>query len=199
MRSPSPLTGEGWGEGEKQGFALVSALAFLLVITLLGVSLFLGVNLQQKAAGNSLQKTRALELAKTVTLSAERWLATAPDTELGTRHCSGNAAGQYFRVCAFPPNNPSQPAQWGAQWGGGATKVSVKSLKQGHVGGHDVYYNEPGVWISFLGLATMGSGKLYRIHAYAWGGNEKSLVVTETVFYVGKDMQSSTPARDLGS
>ncbi|MGH8225599.1 MAG: pilus assembly PilX family protein [Gammaproteobacteria bacterium] len=186
--APSPLTGEGRGEGENKGFALVSALAFLLVITLLGVSIFLGVNLQQKAAGNSLEKTRALELAQSVTIAAERWLAT---TQLsGPENCTGESSA--FRVCASPPTEPANPPY------SYATPVSITGLQTSGSGGADTYYAEPGVWITYLGRATMGPGSLYRIDTYAYGGNERSIAVTETVFYVGGDMHRSTPAQNLG-
>lgn len=178
-----------------RGFALVSALIFLLVITLIGVSLFLGVNLQQKASGNALQKTRALQLAKTVTLSAERWLASAPVAEKYAVSCA--AQNTAFRVCLRPPANPSRPSQWG----GGATRVTLASLNlTGYQNnGIATYFDDPEVWISYLGHATMAPGKLYLIYAHTWGGNRKSQVVTQTVFYVGEDMQSSTGARNLGS
>ncbi len=186
--TPSPLTGEGRGEGENKGFALVSALAFLLVITLLGVSIFLGVNLQQKAAGNSLEKTRALELAQSVTIAAERWLAT---TQLsGPENCDSNDSA--FRVCASPPDSPANPPY------SYATSVSIKGLQTSGAGGTDTYYSAPGVWITYLGRATMGPGALYRIDVYAYGGNARSLAATETVFYVGGDMRRSTPAQNLG-
>lgn len=178
------------GGGAGRGFALVSALAFLLVITLLGVSIFLGVNLQQKAAGNSLQKTRALELTQSATIAAERWLATVISP--GLESCGSD--NTVFRVCASPPMMPADPSQWG----GGKTTVAVSGLDVSPAGGSDTYYAEPSVWITYLGRATMGPGTLYRIDAYAYGGNEKSLAVTETVFYVGGDMHRSTPAQNLG-
>lgn len=177
-------------EGESRGFALVSALAFLFVITLLGVSIFLGVNLQQKAAGNSLEKTRALELTQSVTIAAERWLATVTST--GPENCGSD--NTVFRICASPPTVPASPSQWGS----GKTTVDVTGLAVSSAGGADTYYAAPGVWITYLGRATMGPGTLYRIDAYAYGGNEKSLAVTEAVFYVGGDMRRSTPAQNLG-
>jgi type IV pilus assembly protein PilX len=178
---------------------LVSALAFLLVITLLGVSLFLGVNLQQKAAGNSLEKTRALELANSATIAAERWLAGRfPTPPYGS--CSSNSPD--FRICAAPPTTPNLPNTWR---NAGATPVTFADLDLSNTGGVDTYYfpdgaiSPTGVWITYLGRATMGTdGDLYRIDTYAWGGNAKSVVVTQTVFYVGGATARSTPARDLG-
>jgi very-short-patch-repair endonuclease/Tfp pilus assembly protein PilX len=208
--TPSPLMGEGEGYsspaarrsplspvstargGAKSGFALISSLLFLLVITLLGVSLFLGINLQEKAAGNTLEKTRALELANTATTAAENWLATLKGVP-NLFSCSANSSA--FRVCVLPPKQPSQPDTW---MNNGATPLAFADLTLSRGGGADVYYRKPGVWISYLGQATMGPGDLYRIDSYAWGGNAKSLVVTETVFYVGGDTRRSTAARNVG-
>src|SRR5690625_1609741 len=146
------------------GFALVSALAFLLVITLLGVSLFLGVNLQQKAAGNSLEKTRALELANSATTAAERWLAGQfPTPPLVS--CPSNSPD--FRVCAAPPPTPNLPNTWRSA---GATPVSFADLNLGKTGGIHTYYlpdgatSPTGVWMTYPGRAAMGTkGDLYRI------------------------------------
>src|SRR5699024_3459946 len=101
-----------------------------------------------------------------------------------------------FRVCSLAPTNPPQPGQWN----GGSTVVGLKNLETSTSGGHDKYYAKPGVWISFLGHTPSGTGNLYRINSYAYGGNQNSLVVTEAVFYVGKSMRGgAAPARNLGN
>src|SRR5699024_484114 len=121
------------GRPSARGFALISALLFLIVITLIGVSLFLGVNMQQKAAGNSLQKARALQLANSVTLAAERWLANNYETSSTKTGCSGSATA--FRICSNEPTDVLNPGNWN-----GATTVDIKDLKTGVTGNVDNYY-----------------------------------------------------------
>jgi type IV pilus assembly protein PilX len=176
----------------QQGLALVSALLMLVIITLLGVSLFLGVTLQQKAAGNSLQKTRALEVAQSVVNAAENWLNTESQKQAPLA-CSSNVSN--FRLCAVAPSAPADPATW---VNAGATQVALPQLKVSATGGTDTYATNPVVWITFLGRATMGPGSLYEIDAQATGGNSNTVAVIQTVYYVGGNMRNSTPAQNLG-
>lgn len=174
------------------GLALVSALLMLIIITLLGVSLFLGVSLQQKAAGNSLQKTRALEVAQSAVTAAENWLNVASSRQV-PQNCSSNVVD--FRVCALAPSNPSDPSTW---VGAGATRVSFTKLVSVSTGNINSYATNPTVWITYLGRATMGPGNLFQIDAQATGGNAQTVAVIQTVYYVGGNMRNSTPAQNLG-
>lgn len=174
------------------GLALISALLILVVITLLGVSLFLGVNLQQQAAGNSMEKARALEVAQSVTTAAEQWLDTYAKTLVPVA-CSSQAS--VFRLCAVPPNTPANPKSWATA---GATQVALKQVKISTNGGLNTYAAYPAVWIAYLGRATMGPGNLYEIYAQASGGNAHTVAVTQVVYYVGGNTRNSAPAQSLG-
>lgn len=178
--------------GSQAGLALVSALLMLLIITLLGVSLFLGVSLQQQAAGNSMEKTRALELAQSVTTAAERWLDANYET-LAPVACSATATT--FRLCVEPPVTPADPATW---VNAGATRVSLDQVSISGNGGLGTYYAQPVVWIAFLGRATMGPGNLYEIDTQAYSGNSNTQAVTQAVYYVGGNLNNSTAAQNLG-
>ncbi len=174
------------------GLALISALLILVVITLLGVSLFLGVNLQQQAAGNSMEKARALEVAQSVTVVAEQWLDNNAKTLVPVA-CGSMAST--FRLCAVPPNTPDNPKSWATA---GATQVNLKQIKISTKGGVNTYYAPPAVWITYLGRATMGPGNLYEIDAQAHGGNINTVAVTQVVYYVGGNTRNSSPAQGLG-
>jgi len=176
------------------GLALVSALLILVVITLLGVSLFLGVNLQQQAAGNSMEKARALEVAQSVTTAAEQWLDTNAKTIVPVA-CGSRV--NVFRLCAVPPNTPADPKSW-AMATAGATQVDLKQMKISANGGLNTYAARPAVWITYLGRATMGPGNLYEIDAQAYGGNTHTVAVTQVVYYVGGNTRNNTPAQNLG-
>jgi len=186
------------GHGRSGGFALVSALLLLLVITLLGVSLFLGVNLEQRATGNSMQKSRAAQLAQSAVGAAQRWLSTSPAVPT-PQPCSGNAV-QQFQVCAYPPTDRETPSSW--------TGVTVPPMNTlitlSANGGAGNYWSNaqgvgnPGVRITYLGMATMGPGRLYEIDAFAYGGNANSLAVVQSIYYVGTSSRNSTPAQNLG-
>ena len=178
--------------GAQSGLALVSALLMLIIITLLGVSLFLGVGLQQKAAGNSMEKTRALEVVQSVTTATERWL-DANSQKLSPVTCSSTVND--FRLCISPPNTPANPSTW---MNSGATRVSLDQVNVSAGGGLNTYAATPVVWVTYLGRATMGSGNLYEIDAQAYGGNTSTVAVVQAVYYVGLNTNNSTPAQNLG-
>lgn len=177
----------------KRGFALVSALLLLLVITLLGVSLFLGVGLEQRAAGNSLDKSRALELAQSAVAAAEQWLRTSTITPV-PQVCSGiTTSNDNFVLCAFPPATADDPATWD-----GTTPLTIVQNNTSQTGGINTYWAAPKVRVTYLGNATMGPGKLYQIDAYAYGGDANTLAAVQTVYYVGGSWRNTTPAQSLG-
>lgn len=178
--------------GPEAGLALVSALLMLIIITLLGVSLFLGVSLQQQAAGNSMEKSRALEVVQSVTTAAERWL-DGNSQKLGPVACSSTIST--FRLCISPPNDPADPSSWA---NAGATTVDLQQVHINAAGGLNTYAAQPAVWISYLGRATMGAGNLYEIDAQAYGGNANTVAVVQAVYYVGLNANNSTPAQNLG-
>jgi len=178
--------------GAQSGLALVSALLMLVIITLLGVSLFLGVGLQQKAAGNSMEKTRALEVVQSVTTATERWL-DVNSKKLSPVACSSTVND--FRLCISPPSTPANPASWANS---GATRVSLGQVNVSAGGGLNTYAATPVVWVTYLGRATMGSGNLYEIDAQAYGGNTSTVAVVQAVYYVGLNTNNSTPAQNLG-
>ena len=174
------------------GLALVSALLMLVIITLLGVSLFLGVTLQQKAAGNSLQKTRAVEVAQSAITAAENWLNTSTNRQV-PQNCTSSVI--FFRLCSMAPTHAADPGSWTY----GASLVTLPDLKVKAAGGSvDSYAAQPAVWITYLGRATMGPGNLYEVDAQSRGGNTNSVAVIQVVYYVGGNMRNSTPAQNLG-
>lgn len=176
-----------------RGFALVSALLLLIVITLLGVSLFLGIGLEQKAAGNSLDKSRALELAQSAVAAAQTWLADSTKTPV-PQSCSGTTpSNNQFLLCAFAPATPDDPTTWD-----GATPLTLVQNNISQSGGIGTYWGYPEVRITFLGNATMGPGRLYLIDAFAYGGDANTLAAIQTVYYVGGSWRNTTPAQSLG-
>ncbi|MEJ2480479.1 MAG: pilus assembly protein [Acidihalobacter sp.] len=60
------------GGRRQRGFALIASLLILVILTLLGVSMFSGVGLQERMAGNLRTKTRALNAANAALSAAEQ-------------------------------------------------------------------------------------------------------------------------------
>jgi type IV pilus assembly protein PilX len=63
---------------QTKGFALIASMLFLVVLTLLGISAFSGVGLEERMASNLKEKERATEVAEVATRGAESFLADYP-------------------------------------------------------------------------------------------------------------------------
>jgi Tfp pilus assembly protein PilX len=126
-------------DGTRQrGFALIASLLILVILTLLGVSMFSGVGLQERMAGNLRTKTRALDAANAALSAAEQNLLkplaplnfTAPPTAAGSSDVptssnddapmvwQANLAGQ---IATDPTGQFITDALWGIQTSGAST------------------------------------------------------------------------------
>jgi type IV pilus assembly protein PilX len=113
--------------GHQRGFALIASLLILVILTLLGVSMFSGVGLQEKMAGNLRTKMRALDAANAALAAGEQNLlrplaplnlVSPPTASDSATTASGNAnvvwskdlAGQ---ISADPTGSFVSDALWG--------------------------------------------------------------------------------------
>jgi type IV pilus assembly protein PilX len=65
------------GRGTSQGYVLIVGLLFLLVLSLLAVSMMKSFGMQEKIASNTREKQRAFEAAQSALRYGEWWLARA--------------------------------------------------------------------------------------------------------------------------
>ena len=175
-----------------RGFALFTALIFLLVMTLLGVTMYSDVILQQRMAGNIQQKTMALAAADSATRVAEE-LVQATNLPIQST-CSGQTTTP--RICLFNTlANPTLDATWSASGSGVkltaltfAGIVSPGGGVQGAYAAYPQYYveripptpgNSIGIGQQYGGLATQN---FYRITAWGVGGNADAVAVTRTLY-----------------
>ena len=59
---------------QQQGVALVMAMVFLLILTLIGVTAMGTASLEEKMAGNQTDKTRSFQAAESALITAENWI-----------------------------------------------------------------------------------------------------------------------------
>jgi type IV pilus assembly protein PilX len=158
----------------KRGFALISALLILLVITMLALSMFRGFGMQEKMAGNTREKQRAFQAAQTALQYGEWWLG-AGNGNTGTT-CSGVVDASVLsqmRVCsaalATPTTLPwpiradylpAAPAAMGISASGGLNSTGTDMN----------YFAKPGLYVSYLGLNPTGDAALYQVTAFGYGG-----------------------------
>lgn len=171
----------------ERGFVLIVAMLFLIVLTVLSVSMFRSYNLQERIAGNTREKERALEAAQSALQYGEWWLSQG-NGSTGTA-CSGvrnaNTLSQ-MQVCSnllakpaslpwsaradYLPPNMTVPAGGGT--GGVASSGDIN------------YYAKPGLSIGYLGLSPDGKSLLYQVSAFGYGGSTTAAAVVQSTYQV---------------
>lgn len=194
-RTPvQPLRGQ-------RGIALITALLLLMVITILGLSMFRSFPTQEKIAGNVREKERALHAAKSAQQYAEWWLINnlaTGDTICAAQTTPPNAnlnAGA-IPICSNPLDlllgNGSDPTLVAKNVPWGAGQIGVQYTPIGMTVGSagtattttldQPYAGTPMFYIADLGAAGDAQGEAYQIDAYAYGGSTNTVAVVESVY-----------------
>jgi type IV pilus assembly protein PilX len=174
------------------GFALVTSLLLLVIITILALSMFRSFGTQEKIAGNLREKERALHAAASAQQYAEWWLLQGTNSALGSVACaagtlSANAGqgqicnetlAQYYGVLTVPTTLP-----WAIQTTYTPAGMSVTAGVNG-ANGDPPYAATPAFYVSDLGPAADGQGEAYMIDAYGYGGATATVAVVESTYEV---------------
>jgi type IV pilus assembly protein PilX len=171
-----------------RGIALISAMLVLVMLTLLALSMFRGFGLQQKIAGNVLEKSRAFEAAQSALQYGEFWLS-ANATALTGVPCTSLitiSSAVDMRVCDTALATPTDLGSWAGsgsaytplgmqvQAGGGAIVNSNNNA--------DINYAfTPVLHIAYLGLGPNGTDALYAVTGVGFGGSSNSVAVVQSV------------------
>jgi type IV pilus assembly protein PilX len=194
------------------GIVLVSSLLLLLVVTIMALSIFRSFGLQERIAGNTRDKQRALQVAESVQQYAELWIANSSGAPVAV--ATGIASSADYLCAAAGTSATSMPtapqictntlASLGATvtnapWVSGGQYIGVQytppgmSVSGGATGtvSTDVYYNQPAFYITDLGapagslVAGAGSkGEVYKIDAYGSGVSATTIAVVESTVVV---------------
>ena len=182
-----------------RGIALVTALVILLILTLIGLTMFRGFGLQQKIAGNTREKERAFQAAQNALEFGEWWLVNG--TQGTSRPSTGGpcASSQSTAVttqsamfvCSGALATPSDPSTWPAvlsytpppmvvKAGGGTTTDAYKNS--------DINYSQaPGIYINFQNRVIDSRGNttnVYTVTAVGFGGSNNATSVVQSVYAV---------------
>ncbi len=183
----------------QHGFVLIASLLILIIVTLLGISMFRSYGLQEKIAGNLREKERAFQAAQSTMKFAEQWLTQKNHATAGTPCVGSSTPTAVPQVCSNPLLYPNTIpwANSGQQLGvaynipqpgstSGTIKVSV-------TGGADSYYALPRFYIQNIGPSIGKQGTLFRITTVGWGGNKTAIAVIQSTYLV------STAVQDLSN
>ena len=172
----------------ERGIVLISSLLLLLVLTILGLSMFRSVGLQEKIAGNLREKHRALQAAESAQQFAEWWLTQNRNykTAVGTCSILQNANQGDASVCLN--TLPSVVANVATvPWKIGGVPVGVSYTPPGMsiaTPGMGTYVQQPVFYISQLGTSATGQGTVFQIDAVGYGATTDAIAVVESTYVV---------------
>jgi type IV pilus assembly protein PilX len=182
----------------ERGMALITSLLLLIIITILGISMFRGLGSQEKIAGNLREKDRALHAAESAQQYAEWWLTQGSNSAIGSVTCvAGQSAnlgqGQICNQTLIAAAGLAPPQTAGdvlLPWNLAVTYtppgMSTTLNGQSASSGNPTYFAPPGFYIADVGLANDGQGEAYQISAYGYGGSQTTVAIVESTYEVAQ-------------
>jgi len=183
--SPRNLT----AQKRQAGVALITSLLILVIVTLIAVSMYRSFGLQEKIAGNTLEKQRSLQAAESALRYGEWWIQQA-NTGLAVA-CSGAAVNgnvlTNMRVCTNQLSKPEalpwagaidyQPPKMSISVNGGLNNSDPSKATDIN------YVRSPSLYIAYLGLGPDGKSMLYQVTGAGYGGSSTdSASVVQSVY-----------------
>ena len=174
---------------KRGGFALITAMLILVMLSLLAVSMFRGYGLLEKIAGNVREKERAFQSAQNALQYGEWWLGQG-SPGLG-QTCASTATiltMANMRACSNGVTNSTDPTNWVG--GSIYTPPSMVVLAGGGTATDgnanlDINYAaSPRLYIAYLGLSPSGQQALYSVTGAGYGGSNNSVSVVQSVVAV---------------
>jgi type IV pilus assembly protein PilX len=170
------------------GFALVTSLLVLIIMTLLALSMFRSLGLQEKIAGNTREKQRSLQAAESALQYGEWWLSQGnggTGTTCTTVYSANTVAN--MQTCTNALANPTT-LPWTARGDYLPPSMTVASggglVSTGVTAGDINYYAKPSLYIQYLGLDPTGKTQLYQVTGAGYGGSANSVSVVRSTYAV---------------
>ena len=150
--------------------ALIASLLILIMITIIALTMFRGSNILEIISGNTRENQRAFHAAQDALLYGEWWLRQ-PNNSLAAVTCSGTNLST-LQVCTntvgsanlsgIPLFTGYVPPGMTVLAGGGLTGTSTTT---------DINYAQnPGIYIAYLGTASINALPIFQITAIGYGG-----------------------------
>jgi type IV pilus assembly protein PilX len=186
----------------QRGVILITAMLLLIVVTIMAVSMFRSYGVEERIAGNTRDKQRAINAAVSAQQYAEYLLAsgTAPISGL----CPAGILPTGSEVCTNSPmpNFTTLPWNAGVTYSN-FTSNSINGINNivppaGTAPTPDLpnqsasYFAAPIFYITDLG-PNLGSpaGEVYQIDALGYGGTSNTVAVVESTFVIGTNTATS--------
>jgi len=178
-----------------RGMVLITSLLLLLVVTILALAMFRGVGLENRIAGNVMDKQRALQAATSSEAYAEQWLFNNVSTAVPTT-CAASTftAATAPTICSNTLAAATGASALVVPWGGASpvgylynpiTTGTTTLFPVSTAGGVDNYYQAPSVYVADLGAdATYANATDYQVDAWSYGGSTGTVAVVESIYQI---------------
>jgi type IV pilus assembly protein PilX len=194
------ISTSGGAAARARGMVLVSSLLLLLVVTMLAIALFHSFGLDERIAGNTREKQRALQAAVSAEDYAEWWLSngqTVSSLSCGFPVSTAEVCTNTLPAVVNGGNVAVIPwvTSAGAPIGGYTYVLPNATVSTSPSAG--TYWQNPLFYISYLGLGTGANGNqgsVYQIDSIGYGGSPNTAAVVESTYIV----QTSTQNLDGG-
>jgi type IV pilus assembly protein PilX len=183
----------------QSGVVLITSMLLLIVVTIMALSMFRSYGVEERIAGNTRDKQRAINAAVSAQQFAEFTLASGTAPISGV--CPAGVLPNGFEVCTnLPaPNFTTLP------WTSGVTFSNFTSIPINGVsnvvqanGTLDTptasasYVQAPIFYITDLGPnAGTPVGEVYQVDALGYGGSTNTVAVVESTFVIGSNTATS--------
>lgn len=185
----------------QRGFALVTSIILLMIITLLALGMFRGFATQEHIAGNLREKERAFHAAVSAEQYAEWWLLTNGNSA-GSITCAAgtilSANASQGQICNQTPSQAGYTVATPSTWGGYTTYIPTGMVLIGGgtpTTGDQPYAQAPAFYIADVGLSGDGAGEAYQIDAYSYGATTSTVAVVESVYELQQGLINRNPGQ----
>jgi type IV pilus assembly protein PilX len=188
----------------QRGVVLISSLLLLLVVTIMALSMFRSFGMQEKIAGNTREKQRALQAAESAQQYAEWWLANQSGAIYAVSQGSAAYADAACTAATIDANMGATPqictvatslavvtgiaTGTAAAWPTSAKSVGVAyappQMNYSASSAQNYYANRPHFYITDVGALATGRGETYQVDAYGYGLSNTAIAVVESTVAV---------------
>lgn len=175
------------------GYIMIAALVMLVVLTLLGISMYHSFTSQESMAANSKEKARSFQVAQSTLQYGEYLLATTQSSLVQGGACASTTPLTVATICTTTVNIVAATSSAPMLLGNGLTYSTMNQpLTLSTTGGQGTYYKNPQLYIQYLGISPDGAGQLYKVTALAYGGNANAVSVVQSTY------ETSSGIKNLG-
>ena len=172
----------------QRGIILMSSLLLLVVVTILALAMFRSFGIQERIAGNTRERQRALHAAEGAQTYAEWWLSNNSSTAPNVCNSLLSANLAQGQICSNKLIN-TVASVVSVPWTSGASSIGVtynpgNAMNVTTTAGNDTYYDVPRFYIADMGVSADGRGEIYQVDAAGYGATANTVAVVESTVIV---------------